>query len=242
MSLLKLQYNFILTKKVKIISAILISLTWIILILQSGLFEDTSYLIYNREVLISAFIYDGFNIIKIVAVLYSMLLAIYVIYLNKYDVFIVTRKSRIKVILSKVAVILFLELMFVLYLFVVYGIIWGLLDVNVTMSEIGVYLFHIIELTTYYALLNIALTLVFYSIFIAVIPFIGYLISNFSIDYGISIHELSNTSKFLNLFFPDLLIFDKEICFIYGILIVFNSCILILLIIIIKYKADDIVI
>lgn len=242
MTLLKLQYNFILTKKVRLISAILIALTWIVLILQSGLLEDNSYLLYNREVLITSFIYDGFNIIKIVAVLYSMLLAIYVMYLNKYDVFIVTRKSRMKVIFSKILVIVILEILFVLYLFIVYGIIWGLLDSSVTIGEMNIYLLHITILSIYYALLNIALIIIFSSIFIVIIPFIGYLISNLSMDYGISIKELDNSSKFLNLFFPDLLIFNQEICFVYGILTIVDISILILVLIIIKYKIDDIII
>jgi len=241
MRLLKLQYNYTLTKKVRLISAVLIALTWIVLILQSGLLENGSNLAYNREQLINSFLYDGFNIIKIVGVLYSMLLSIYVFYLNKYDVFIIPRKSRIKTILSKIAIVLFLEGLFILYLFLFYAIIWGVLDYTVTIDEVLKYLSYLTVLNIYYALFSILLIVLFTSIFSVVIPFIGYLISNLSMDYGISISELDTSSMFLNLFFPDLLIFNKEIYYIYGIVIVLDISMIILVLIIIKYKVEDII-
>ncbi len=242
MKLIKLQYNFILTKKVKVISSLLISLTWIVLLLQSELLDKGSNLIYNRELIVTSLLYDGFNIIKIISVLYSMLLTVYVFYLNSYDVFIVTRKSRIKVILSKVVTLLGLEVLFVMYLFLMYVIIWGLLDYNITILDVLPYLGYLLILSCYFTLMNIILIVVFSSIFIVIIPFGGYLLSNLSIDYGISVNEIEESSKLLNLFFPEVFIYHKEVFFVYSPLIVLDISILFLVLIIIKYKVDDIII
>ena len=241
MNLIKLQYNFILTKKVKLISAILILLTWVVLLLQSGLLENGSNLVYNREAMIISFLYDGFNIIKIVVVIFSMLLSIYVFYLNQYDVFLVPRKSRMKIILSKIGIVLILEVLFVVYLFLVYAIILGVLDSSINFGDLMVQMSNLINLSIYYSLCYITLIMIFSSIFIVVLPFIGYLCSNLSMDYGVSSNELDSSSKFLNIFFPDLLIYKREIYFVYGALFVFDISILLLALIIIKYKADDVV-
>ncbi len=89
-------------------------------------------------------------------------------------------------------------------------------------------------------MLSILLVVTFDNLFIIIIPFIGYLISNLSIDYGLEISKISSVSKGLNVLFPDLILINNSFEYVYGVLFVLSIILVQLLMAIYRYLEKDI--
>jgi hypothetical protein len=74
-----------------------------------------------------------------------------------------------------------------------------------------------------------------------VMPFMGYLISNLSIDYGVKIDEIERGSRIINVLFPDLIVLDGAFEYIYGSYFVLSVLAIITISTIRRYATHDMV-
>lgn len=216
MKLNKLHYNFLYTKKVYSITVLLASVCLFILLIQSNIFSSLRDFDVNRELYVSDFLFNGLNLIKILIVFYSMLVVIYTFILNKYDVFLVSRYSKKSIIISKLLVVLFINITLSLVLNLFYLVLWFILDTEVSVYIIFDFLSKMSIFTIYYSLFFILLVTILDNLFIIMIPFVGYLVSSLSIDYGLEVSKLSVSSTLLNSVFPDLLVLNSHFEYVYG--------------------------
>lgn len=214
--LLNLQYQFLYTKKIKLITLTLFVLTSIVLILQSNLCTNQSDFDIHRKIYLDDFIYNGLNLIKIILVIYIMLSSVYAFYIGNYDGFLLNRYSRKKIVFTKLIIITCLNMIISLSLMMFYLILWRLIGIGIETDVILKLLSNFSLFLMYYTVIFSLLIIIFDNLFIIILPFIGYLLSNLSVDYGVSIKELSTTSKLVHLIFPDLLFINRSFDYIYG--------------------------
>ncbi|AIO19304.1 hypothetical protein KQ51_01428 [Candidatus Izimaplasma bacterium HR1] len=241
MNLLKVHYKFLFTKKVLVVMVILLIISYMIILLQSNLLSSLVDLDINRELYIKGYSYDGLNLIKIVTVLFTMLVGIYSFYISKYDVFLISRNSKTRIIISKFLTVSFISIMFSLCLVLFYSVLWVILDINVELIMIVELLLKMSLFSVYYSLLYAFLVINFNNLFIMVMPFMGYLISNLSIDYGVKIDEIERGSRIINVLFPDLIVLDGAFEYIYGSYFVLSVLAIITISTIRRYATHDMV-
>ncbi len=232
MNILKIHSNFLTTKKIQLVTISLILITFLVLLVQSNVGNRPPDFLIHKAFYLTEYKYTGLNILKIISVLYSMLMCMYAFYISKYDIFLISRFSRKEIIISKIVVVLRNNLMFSIVLGVFYLCLWVMIDNNLEVNIIIYFLTKMSLFIIYFTILFSLLVIIFDNFFIIIIPFIGYLVSNLSIDYGIKMNELNATSKLLNVIFPDLIVINGGFEYVYGSIFVFSilltnlSCIL----------------
>lgn len=213
-----------------------------ILLLQSGILNNYTDYDIHRDYYLNEFLYNGTNIIKIITVMYSMLVCIYGFYISKYDVFLIGRFCRNKTIISKVSVVLWINSLFLLSLSIFYLCLWVVIDNSISVNIIYIFTFKMMLFVMYYTVLFAILIIIFENLFIIILPFVGYLVSNFSIDYGLEVQHVSSTSKLLNTIFPDLIVLNKGFEYVYGWVYVLSMFVLFTGLLFYQYKHNDLVI
>lgn len=193
----------------------------------------------NQELYTENYVFTGLNIIKIVVVVYSMLLSIYVFYINQYDVFVLNRTNRQKALITKVIAALSVIVTNVIIFCLLFSLFWLILS-DVELKTIMSILLKLVLFTLFYSLFYIVLLIMFHNLFVVIIPFIGYLVSNFSIDYGIARNQISAFSKGIHLLFPDVAMFNEGFMFIYGDIFIIGYIAVFFIILLQKYDTSDI--
>ncbi len=238
-NIIRLNMDFLVTKKFKIISLIIIVITCFILVFISNITKTEEELSYNVLLYQRLFLYEGFNIVKVIGILLSMLVVINGFLINDYDLFIITRVNRKKTLIGKVIAVFLTEIYIMTYIYLIFVILYGVLYTELTFNITIMWLIKLIFFQMYYSLIFIMLTSIYKSVFIVILPFVGYLVSSFSIDFDTDIDGLSNFSKMINFVFPDLIVFQGEIGFLYGVVFVFGGCILLFIITFKQYLQTD---
>lgn len=242
MNLIKLHYKFMQSKKVYIITLSLVTIVFLILLIQSNILSNFDDFDIRRNLYIDDYLYNGINLLKIVVVVFSMLTVIYSLLINKYDIFLVSRYSRKFIIITKTLVMLLINITLSVILTMLYLVFWLLIDSNVTVDIMFQVLIHFTLFSIYYTIIFSLLILFFENLFISFIPFIGYIVSNLSIDYGIDMDKINSTSRFLNIVFPDILIINRHFYYVYGVVFVLATVCFMFLLLISRYLYKDLII
>lgn len=237
--LLYLHYDFLYTKIIRSISVVLVLIMGFILLFQSNLIGDSLDRLIHLEFYTESFLINGLNIIKTMIVVYSMLFSIYSFSMNKYDVFLIYRTSRAKLIVSKLVIVMFIVVSSMLTYYLFFSLFLIILA-NTTFLFLFELFLQLLIFTVFYSLFFSLLLLIFDNLFVAIIPFVGYIISSFSIDYGVLFSEISSFSKMIHVMFPDLIVLNKKILFIFGETFVLIEVVLFLLLCIKIYDKNDI--
>jgi hypothetical protein len=195
---------------------------------------------FNRDSYLDTFLFDALSIMKIVFILYILMNVLYSFILSDYDIFFLSRVSRIKTIVGKVIITLSINLFFGTLIYLLFVIIWSLTPYDIYVNSLLVTYLRIVLFISYYSLLNILLAVIFRHVYILMIPFVGYLISSFSLDYGLALQEQNHFSKSINLLFPDLIDVNHTFSYIYGDIFIIGMIIVFIYGIIKRYSEKDI--
>jgi len=242
MNLFKLHYRFTQSKKVYKITLSLVVISFSILLVQSNILSNLDDFEIHRNFYIDDYLFNGINLIKIVVVVFCMLTSIYSLYINKYEVFLISRYTKKIIIITKILVILWINMVFSIILTMFYMILWLGIDGNVSVDIMFELLVFSTLFSIYYNLMFSLLVIIFENLFISFIPFIGYIVSNLSIDYGVELSKLSTISKILNIFFPDIVIINRHFSYVYGSVFVVAIVCTMFLYLINRYLYKDLVI
>jgi hypothetical protein len=162
--------------------------------------------------------------------------------LNKYDIYLLARRDRTSVILSKIVTIIFGITVFTLFLFLLMNIVGLFLTPYYELK--GDYLNLFLDLIVFailYTLLYIFLIVVVKNMYSLLMIFIVYFISNISLEYLVIKSDLSVFTKLINLLFPDIGYF-KGIGYdlFYSNQYYLSICIVLIQVILVIYKKSDI--
>lgn len=216
MNLLRTQYEFLYTKKIHLITLVVVFINLIILTLQSSILTLPDDFTIHQQYYINEFQQNGFTIIKMIVLLYSMFVSIYALYISKYDVFLVGRYSKELIFSTKLSVIVFINTVLLVVLSMMYFCLLLLLGMKICVNIILLILLKSLLFMVFYTVLTSLLLVIFNNMFVSLVPLLGYFVSNLSIDYGVELSKLSTSSKILNLFFPDLIVISSSYDYVYG--------------------------
>ena len=153
---------------------------------------------------------------KVIIVIFTTFSVIYAFIFNSYDIFLIMRSSKIKVIISKIIVTTGLNIFIGTILYIMFIIIWLLTPYQFFVNIIATGLLRVVMFIMFYSLIEIMLIIIFKHIYILIIPLLGFLVSTYSIDLGVEVSDLSTFSLLINLGFPDLINVDNSFQFLYG--------------------------
>ncbi len=197
-----LHFYYLFSWKVIYVSLIIVLVSAICFLFFSRFYYDYDLLLYDSEYYQGEYYFESINYLKIVIVLYNMFLVINGFILNKYDLFLLIRRNRKQVIISKIIILLLGSLVLTVILFLLF-LITGLyltpyMEINITSFALlgdliifgGGYLLAYILIYFY--------SKVMYSMLIIVV---GYFISDITIEYYELKSSVSSISKAINFIF-----------------------------------------
>ncbi len=201
-SLFKLHFHYLFSWKVIYVSLALLLLSILSSLLFSKFYLDYDLLVFNSRYYLEEYYFEGINYLKIIIVLFNMFLVINSFVLNKYDIFLIVRRSKKVVISSKIIILLLGSSVLIILeylLFIITGLFLtpymriSIMDLSILLDLIifgGVYLLIFIIIYLY--------SDVIYSLLLGVV---GFFISDLSMDYNIQRSGASLMAKALNLVF-----------------------------------------
>lgn len=204
-SLLKLHFSYLFSWKIIYISLIIILINMISVIVLSKFYIDHNLLVFYSDYYEEEYMFGSMALIKIMILMQSMFLVINGFVINKYDVFIILRKNRKSVLMSKIFVLVISISTFTLFLYLVMNIVGLFLTPYYHFSSEYLYLF--IDLLVFgivYLLLYILLIIIYKNMYVLLIILIIYFVNNISLEYLVLKSDLSLFSKVINLVIPDI--------------------------------------
>ena len=236
----KIHFSFLYSIKINIITYVLVFLTVILNIYFSNITSGYTEMIFNQESYLDTFLFDAFSIMKVIFILYILMNVLYGYILSNYDIFFLLRVSRKRSIVGKIIVTLFINLFFGTVIYLCFGIIWTLTPYDICVNTLLISYLRVVLFISYYTLLDVLLVILFRHVFILIIPFIGYLISSFSLDYGVAVYNQNHFSKSANFLFPDLINNNDSFNYIYGDIFIISMIVIFIYGIVKKYQEKDI--
>ena len=240
-SLYRLHFSYLFSKKILVSSTILLLVSLISLLLFSKFYLDYELLLFNSVFYNEEYYFESINYLKIVIVLFNMFLVINGFALNNYDIFLLVRRNKKQIITSKVITLLIGSSVLIVILYLIFLIIGLLLTpymvVNITNLKL---LLDLLIFGSVYLLIFISVYLfsgVIYSILLVII---GFFISDLSLDYDIYHHNASLITKITNLVFVNIGYFtDTGYSMYYSPLYGLIISIIVFLVILDKYYRSD---
>lgn len=242
-SLLKLHFSYLYSWKIIYISLIIILISMISFIFLSNFYIEHNLLVFYSEYYEEEYMFGSLSLIKLVIVLQSMFLVINGFVINKYDVYLVSRISRKRVILSKVVILVLGITIFTIFIYLIFNIVGLFLTPYYSFrNEHLSILLDLLIFGVIYLLLDILMIIIFKNMYTLVIIFIIYFMSNISLEYLVFKSEISGFSKLLNLLFVDIGYY-KDIGYdlYYSNLYYLAVCLVLLEIILVIYNKSDII-
>ena len=204
-SMFSLHFHYLFSWKVIYVSLIMFLLSVICFLFFSRFYYDYDLLLYDSEYYLGEYYFESINYLKIVIVLYNMFLVINGLILNKYDLFLLIRRNRKQVIISKIITLLLGNIVLTVILYLLF-LITGLyltpyMEIDVTsLALLGdLIIFGGAYLLTY-------ILIYFYSkgTYSLLIIVVGYFISDITIEYYVLRSNVSNISKVINFVFMNI--------------------------------------
>jgi len=241
-SMFSLHFYYLFSWKVIYVSLILLLVSIISFLFFSRFYLDYDLLLYDSQYYVFEYYFESINYLKIVIVIYNMFLVINGFVLNKYDIFLLVRRNRKQVIMSKI-ITLFLGSFTITFLLFLLFLITGVFltpYMRIDISSLallgdliifgGVYLMGYILIYFY--------SKGMYSLLIIVV---GYFISDITTDFFELKSGASSISKVLNFVFINIGYYqDAGYCLYYGKLWGIILLIILFFAIVILYTKKDI--
>jgi len=203
-NLIKLHFSYLYSWKIIYIILIILVISMISFIFLSSFYLDKNLLIFYQNYYQDEYVYSSVALIKILILVQSMYIVINGFVINKYDVYLVLRNERFKVIVSKVISMTLGIVIFTIFLFLLMNLIGLFLTPYYRIStDIYNLLIDLIVFGILYTLLYIFFILTIKNMYSLLFVFIFYFISNISLEYLTVKSELSAFAKLINLVFTD---------------------------------------
>lgn len=195
------------TNKVFISVHCFMALLILLLVILSNIFNSQAYLIYNRLMLEENFTQNGIFFIQVFSLLYCSLLAMYMFFVNDYDIYFI-KSSPEGFYYAKVCTLWLMSLYFLLVSYGVFLIILYNYPFDVSFHPFVVFLYLLFFLV-YYIFIFVLIDTLDGHFMLYFLPFILFLISVFSSDQGILKEDVTGFAKGLYVFIYDLVLFDQ---------------------------------
>ncbi len=240
-NILKLHFYYLFSWKIIYISLITLLISIFCFLFFSSFYLDYDLLIYSKLYYREEYYFDIINYLKIAIVLYSMFLVINAFVLNKYDVFILIRRSKKITVISKLLTILIGNIVMITLLFILFLIIGEFLTpiMAISYKDISILIDLMIFCSVYLLLFTLAYqySKIIYGILII---FIGYFISDITTEYYALKSSVSIFAKVLNFIFINIGYFQNYgFSLYYGKLYGIALSFILFMIIITKYLRTD---
>lgn len=241
-NLVKLHFSYLFSWKIIYINLISILFCLVVFVYLSNFYYNNTLLAFYSDFYNEEYIFSVLTLIKIVVLLQSMFIVINGFIINKYDVYLLIRSSRTRVITTKIATILIGTSLFTVTLFLLFNIVGLYLtpyyEFKNTHLEL---LFDLVLFNVVYCLLYILLVTIIKNMYSLILVYILYFISDISVEYLVQKDNLSFFTKTINLIFPGIG-FYSEIGFdlFYSKLYYLSLSALIVQVIITLYRKTDI--
>lgn len=242
-SLIKLHYSYLFSWKIIYINLIILLVSLVSFIFLSSFYLDHKLLVFYSQYYVEEYMFSSLTLMKIIILLQSMFIVINGFIINKYDVYLLIRTSRIKLLLSKLLTMLLGVITFTVFMYLLFTIIGLFLTPYFKFKfEYIDLLFDLVIFSIVYTLLYIFLIIIVTNMYSLLLVFILYFISDISIEYLVTKNDLSAFTKCINLLFPDIGYFrNTGYDLLYSKLYYLSLCILIIDLIILIYRKTDII-
>ena len=203
--MIKLHFYYLFSWKVVYVSLIIVLISTIIFLTFSKFYLDYDLLIFNSKYYREGYYFESINYLKIVIVLYNMFLVINAFILNKYDVFLLARRTRFEVISSKVLVLIIISSILTIMLYLIFLVTGQFLTpfMNISNTDMAI-LGDLIIFSVIYLLLFISLYFYGKGLYSLLIIVVGYFISDIAIDYYEPRNSVNILSKIINFVFVNI--------------------------------------
>lgn len=240
--LIKVHYNYLFSYRMLYILLSLGAIFLIVCLYFSRFYIDNELLMFDANFYQNEYMFEAFNIAKILIVLFAFLQTVYAYVLNKYDYFLVVRASRKKVFLSKVIVLYFIATIFITICYLILFIIPLYLTPYFSTStvSIGILLKMLLFGYVYNTLFIMTITITKH-VFGLFLVFTGFIISFISNDLEPIKENVTNFNKVSNIIFPDIIQYTNVgYDFLYGSIFVIALTLLYVSVGILVYQYTDI--
>lgn len=207
----------------------------------SRFYLGNAELLFDKAYYYNEYYMESLNLAKMMIVLFNFVLVTNSFVFNKYDYFLITRKSRKEVIISKVFILLILSILYTFIIMFMFFLIPLFLTPYMRIFDFFDITKLMMVFSVYYLTLFIFFIIIFKHIYILFFSFSGYLISFLSSELLIKKSETSFFNSFISVFFPDIInyyVYGYD--FLYGSIFVMSLTIILLLVIIKNYTTFDI--
>jgi len=201
-SLFKLHFYYLFSWKTIYITLGLVVVSIISFLIFSKFYLDVDLLLFDSEYYKNQYYFESLNYIKLNIIIYNMFLVINGFSLNKYDLFLLVRRSKKQVITSKIIVLLLGNGVLITFFYSLFLIIGLFLTpyMNVTKNDLMIF-FDLVIFGGVYLLIFIVVYLHSGSIYSLLIVIIGFFISDLTVDYNALRSNASTIVKVINLVF-----------------------------------------
>ena len=241
-SLVKLHFSYMFSWRIIYISLITLLICLVSFVMLSNFYLNNNLLLFYSDYYTDEYIFSSLSLIKIVILLQSMFIVINGFILNKYDIYLLIRRNRTSVILSKIITIILGITIFTVFLYLLMNIIGLFLTpyYEFQSSYLNI-VFDLIIFSILYSLFYILLIVTIKNMYSLLMIFIFYFISNISLEYSVTKNDLPGFTKFINLLFPDIGYFSNlGYDLFYSNFYYISLCIVIIQLILVIYKKTDI--
>lgn len=201
-SLFKLHFYYLFSWKVNYVSFILILITVISSLLFSRFYLDVDLLIFNAEYYRKEYYFESINYLKFIIIIYNLFLVINAFAFNKYDPFLLVRRSKQQTVMSKIIILLLgsTVLVIIFYLIIMITGLYLTPYMQISIIDLAI-LGDLLIFGGVYLLIYITVFLYSRSIYSLLLIVIGFFISDLTVDYDSLRSSASIITKGINLIF-----------------------------------------
>jgi len=201
-SLFKLHFYYLFSWKTLYISLGLIGISIISFLLFSHFYLALDLLVFNARYYQEEYYFESINFLKINIIIYNLFLIINSFFLNKYDNFLIIRKPKKTVIITKILTLLLGSNALMLIFYLLFLIIGLYLTpyMHVSIKDLAI-LGDLLIFSSVYLLGYIVVALYAKTIYSLLPVIVGFMISDLSTDYYLSKKSVSLSTKLINLLF-----------------------------------------
>ncbi|MFK5883323.1 MAG: hypothetical protein QM489_03170 [Candidatus Izemoplasma sp.] len=241
-NIIKLHFNFLLSKKTFIIVLTVISISVLVDVYFSNYFIDQTVLIIESEYYKNEYLFESISFIKFVIVIFSVFMSIESFIIIKYDYFLLSRISKFKFITSKLATLVLIVLTLTLILSLIMYIVSLVLTPYFFPGDVDIVLIgKLLLFGFYYTVISVLVVSYINNLFSLIIVLMGYFVSITSVDYLAVKEEVGSIVYIIQLLFIDLTNYkDIGYDFLYNELIILSFITVFLIKIVTVYLNRDI--
>ena len=210
-SLILLHFQYLFSWKVFYITSLILLLATICFLYFSNFYLDYDLLLFNKQYYSEEYYFESISLIKIIVVLFNMFIVINSFILNKYDLLLISRRSKKEVIISKTLSLLIINNGFSIILYLLFLVTGMFLTPYMNISKLDLSLLgDILIFGSIYQMIYILVYVANKTIYALILVIVGYFISDIVTDSFIVKENVTSFSKILNIVFVNVNYYTNE--------------------------------